>query len=259
MTQVEKGDPLGVSFSPRRSMPEIKSANPNFVSQLKRNSYQEESRINVRLELLCLWLKTLKLFSDLQLDGFGHHSSVPSSFISSYRNSFSGHPSRRESSDSGYLMSLPESRRDSDVDSFATGGHCINTNYGRIAMDLRRDSEDFLSSSIHQHPLKVRFSFRSIFGLHFSYLFILLLIHSVWKSPKMSHLSFWILAFSTNFWPIKTDLSGNPVWPQALDFQKFVIFAILGIFDQNVNIARFARNVEWDFFCDFQTPCLVGY
>lgn len=134
MTQVEKEDPLGVSFSPRRSMPEIKSANPNFVSQLKRNSYQEESRIN--------------------LDGFGHHSSVPSSFISSYRNSFSGHPSRRESSDSGFLMSLPESRRDSEVDSFATpGGHCINTNYGRIAMDLRRDSEDFLSS-IHQHPLK---------------------------------------------------------------------------------------------------------
>lgn len=48
MTQMEKEDPLGVSFSPRRSMPEIKSANPNFVSQLKRNSYQEESRINVR-------------------------------------------------------------------------------------------------------------------------------------------------------------------------------------------------------------------
>ena len=33
-----------------------------------------------------------------------------------------------------------------------------------------------------------------------------------------------------------------------------------GIFDkllstQNVNGARFARNVECDFFCDFQTPC----
>ena len=42
--------------------------------------------------------------------------------------------------------------------------------------------------------------------------------HSVWKSPKMSH--FWILAFSTNFWPIKTDLSGNTVWPQASGFQK---------------------------------------
>ena len=176
---------------------------------------------------MCKRTKKSKLFSSfLQLDGFGHHSSVPSSFISSYRNSFSGHPSRRESSDSGYLMSLPESRRDSDVDSFATGGHCINTNYGRIAMDLRRDSEDFLSSSIHQHPLKVRFSFRSIFGLHFSYLFILLLIHSAWKSPKMSHLSFWILAFSTNFWPIKTDLSGNPVWPQALGFQKLAHFSM---------------------------------
>ena len=170
---------------------------------------------------MCKRTKKSKLFSSfLQLDGFGHHSSVPSSFISSYRNSFSGHPSRRESSDSGYLMSLPESRRDSDVDSFATGGHCINTNYGRIAMDLRRDSEDFLSSSIHQHPLKVRFSFRSIFGFHFLYLFILLLIHSAWKSTKMSHLSFWILAFSTNFWPTKTDLSGTSVWPEALGFQK---------------------------------------
>ena len=26
---------------------------------------------------------------------------------------------------------------------------------------------------------------------------------------------------------------------------------------QNVNVARFARNVEWDFFCDFQTLCEV--
>ena len=36
-----------------------------------------------------------------------------------------------------------------------------------------------------------------------------------------------------------------------------------GIFSWTfVNVARFARNVEWDFFCDFQTPCsytkLVG-
>ena len=27
---------------------------------------------------------------------------------------------------------------------------------------------------------------------------------------------------------------------------------------QNVNVARFARNVEWDFFYDFQTPCKIG-
>ena len=25
---------------------------------------------------------------------------------------------------------------------------------------------------------------------------------------------------------------------------------------QNVSRARYARNVEWDFFCDFQTPCI---
>ena len=30
----------------------------------------------------------------------------------------------------------------------------------------------------------------------------------------------WILAFSTNFFPIKTDLSGNTVWSQASGFQK---------------------------------------
>ena len=31
---------------------------------------------------------------------------------------------------------------------------------------------------------------------------------------------FWILAFSTNFWPFKVDLSGNTVWPQSPVFQK---------------------------------------
>ena len=40
--------------------------------------------------------------------------------------------------------------------------------------------------------------------------------HSVWKSPK----KFCILAFFTNFCPIKVDLSGNTVWPQASGFQK---------------------------------------
>ena len=44
--------------------------------------------------------------------------------------------------------------------------------------------------------------------------------HIVWKLLKMSHLNFSILAFSTNFWPIKIDLSGNTVWPQASGFQK---------------------------------------
>ena len=38
----------------------------------------------------------------------------------------------------------------------------------------------------------------------------------------------------------------------AFQFFNFGIFNEL-LSTQNVNVARFARNVEWDFFCDFQT------
>ena len=38
--------------------------------------------------------------------------------------------------------------------------------------------------------------------------------------PKKQYLNFGILVFSTNLCPIKTDLSGNTVWPQASGFQK---------------------------------------
>ena len=40
---------------------------------------------------------------------------------------------------------------------------------------------------------------------------------------------------------------------------KFSIFGIFNEFlsTQNVNVARFARNVEWDFLCDFQTLCIM--
>ena len=70
----------------------------------------------------------------------------------------------------------------------------------------------------------------------------------------------WILAFSTDFRTIKIDLSGNTVWPQLQIFKNLPKLAIFGIFSkllstQNVNIARFARIVKWDFFCDFQTLC----
>ena len=46
------------------------------------------------------------------------------------------------------------------------------------------------------------------------------------------------------------DLSGNTVWPQASGFQKLAKM-------DHVNVARFARNVEWHFFCDFQTLCRI--
>ena len=60
--------------------------------------------------------------------------------------------------------------------------------------------------------------------LHWPYKVKMLLdvVHIVWKLLKMSHLSFWILAFSINICPSKTDLSGNTVWPEASGFQKIV-------------------------------------
>ena len=75
--------------------------------------------------------------------------------------------------------------------------------------------------------------------------------HNVWKLLKMSHFN---LEFLITFCLIKSDLSGSTVWPQALGFQKLAKIERFGTFyellsTQNVNIARFARNVEWDFFC----------
>ena len=69
------------------------------------------------------------------------------------------------------------------------------------------------------------------------------------KITKISHLSFHFGIF---------DLSGNTVWPQVSGFQKLAKMNHLGIFDQllstqNVNVARFARNIECDFFDYFQT------
>ena len=94
--------------------------------------------------------------------------------------------------------------------------------------------------------------------LLFVYYTTFTLTQNVWKSPKMSHLNFRILSFSTNFWPNKNDLSGNNVCKLKV-FKKTPKSTIFGIFNellstQNVNVARFARKVEWDFFCDFQTP-----
>ena len=57
------------------------------------------------------------------------------------------------------------------------------------------------------------------------------LLYIVWKLLKMSHLNFFlILAFSTNFAPVKIDLSGNTVWPQASGFQNSPKWTIFGIF-----------------------------
>ena len=73
----------------------------------------------------------------------------------------------------------------------------------------------------------------------------------------MSHLNYSILTFSTY-------LSGNTVWPQASGFQKIAKIDHFLHFDellptQIVNVARFARNVDCDFFFDFQTLCMLSW
>ena len=46
-------------------------------------------------------------------------------------------------------------------------------------------------------------------------------LNTIFENPlKMSQLNFSILAFSTNLCPIKIDLSGNTVCPQATIFPK---------------------------------------
>ena len=68
---------------------------------------------------------------------------------------------------------------------------------------------------------------------------------------------FLILAFSTNFCPILSDLSGNTVWPQASVFhkKKLAKMTIIGIF----NVDRLARNVsKWDFLIDFSTTVIFS-
>ena len=83
-----------------------------------------------------------------------------------------------------------------------------------------------------------------------------MLVNQTKNHPKCPSWVFSISAFSTNFCPFKSDMSGNTVWPQASGFQKLPKLAIFGIFDellstQNVNVARFARNIECDFFWQF--------
>ena len=81
--------------------------------------------------------------------------------------------------------------------------------------------------------------------------------HNVWKSLKMSHLIFLILAFSTNFFVLLELTCLVTLFNQKFQvFKKSPSSPIFGIFNellstQNANVARFARNVECDFFCDF--------
>ena len=51
-----------------------------------------------------------------------------------------------------------------------------------------------------------------------------------------------ILAFSTKFCPIKSDLSGNTVWPQPSGFQKLAKWTIFGIFNELLATQKCKRS-----------------
>ena len=75
----------------------------------------------------------------------------------------------------------------------------------------------------------------------------------------------WIFNFAIfhQFLSYQSEMSNNTVWPKATGFQKLAKSTIFGIFNellstQNINVDRFARNVECDFLDDFQTLCFFG-
>ena len=126
------------------------------------------------------------------MDAFNPHSA--GQYIGNYRNSFSGGCGiRRESSDSGYLMSLPESRRDSEVDGFNALGYRSG-----VPADLRRDSEDFF-----QQQLKVS----CIYGKKSAILFIIK--YDNWTMPNESLTS---RLTTQNFQTFFAKLSGWISW-----------------------------------------------
>ena len=79
--------------------------------------------------------------------------------------------------------------------------------------------------------------------------------HSVWKSHKLSHLTFSISTFFTNFGPIKIVLYGNTVWQQVSDFQKVAkIDHFRHSFVHSKCKRSSLRSQFWmRLFCDFQT------
>ena len=82
--------------------------------------------------------------------------------------------------------------------------------------------------------------------------------HSVWKFLKQFRLNFppifvllKLICLVTLFDCKLQVFKNSPEW---------TIFGVVNqlLSTQNVNVARFARNVEWDFFCDFQSPVWVS-
>ena len=77
---------------------------------------------------------------------------------------------------------------------------------GTLHQDAQDDTNQSWNAQISgQQQVKVVGGLLKQFDRHF------LFLHIVWKLLKMSNFNFWILAFSTIFFPNETDLSGNTV------------------------------------------------
>ena len=71
-------------------------------------------------------------------------------------------------------------------------------------------------------------------------------IHTISQCLKITkNVAFEFLHFFTIFCYIKTDLSGNTVW------------LFLGFLINFCKRSSLRSHYEWDFFCDFQKPCVL--
>ena len=81
---------------------------------------------------------------------------------------------------------------------------------------------------------------------------------------KCRILSFEFWRFSPFFCSIKSDLSGNTVWPLTSGFQKLAKIDHFGHFSINFcphskcKCSSLRSQCWMRFFCDFQTPCREG-
>ena len=150
-----------------------------------------------------------------------------------------------------------------NFDDTSMNNHVFNQNLMRYIFKLKFDEFFQFAHSAVPNTLFIQISSMGItkilsilLGFYWCfYLRFLSCSHGL-KITQNVTFEFFNFGISTNFWPIKTDLSGNTVWPKASRFQKlakmdhFWHFSLTFVQSKSVNVA-----VEWEFFCHFQTLC----
>ena len=87
--------------------------------------------------------------------------------------------------------------------------------------------------------------------------------HNVWKLLKCRICIFQLGHFPSIFVLLKLTCLVTLFDRKLQFFKNSPKLTYFGIFNellstQNVNVAHFARKVEWDFFCNFQTLCILS-